>query len=483
MWLAAILAVAGLAVGTGLSWEAIGARYWAYRLGQGDSAAAARLKAVGPVAIPALLDLIEHSDPPGAAFRKVPAAGGGSKIEAVRPIEEMPARRAARFLAGLGSPAEDALLDRLARNRGNPRRGARLVSALRCFKSGRARAAYREALLDEELTSSGLSLYEGSAGEAARLYLALRQEPDGRWSAKKSGAEGASDLEVTSLVVLSFLGHGYTPQAGVYREQVARGLRFIMSRQGKDGRLGAGPMREHARAGLALSEAYGMTKSPTWKGPARRAADWTVRKQIPCGGWVDKKSEKGDALTTALCVFQLKSARLAGLKMEIKAFQGALNCLQTLTVKEGVQKYLVRPRADEAPTLLSVTAGAGAKCQMGVSNTDPEVWRAADHLIVNFSKAKSCPLQAMMGYWLCFYVGRGRWTNWEKPCLAYIHGSQEISGPHAGSWPLESPEARRLGRVGTTALRLLPLAISYYCYKPMYGALPSAPLPPAPLAR
>jgi hypothetical protein len=91
------------------------------------------------------------------------------------------------------------------------------------------------------------------AVENSLKWLASIQEPDGHWSAARHGggaikvdpqgqdrAGGGkfADSGVSGLVVLSFLGAGYTHEKGPYTSEVRRGLNWLIAQQSKNGYLG-----------------------------------------------------------------------------------------------------------------------------------------------------------------------------------------------------------------------------------------------------
>jgi len=124
------------------------------------------------------------------------------------------------------------------------------------------------------------------AVELSLKWLASIQTPSGFWDASEHGSgqvktdeQGVnrdyagidSDTGITALVVLSFLGAGYTHEQGQYAVEVDHALHWLINQQGEDGNL-CGSARHYARmychamATYALAEAYGMQKE-TLLGP------------------------------------------------------------------------------------------------------------------------------------------------------------------------------------------------------------------------
>ncbi|MFN9717301.1 MAG: prenyltransferase/squalene oxidase repeat-containing protein, partial [Planctomycetota bacterium] len=115
-----------------------------------------------------------------------------------------------------------------------------------------------------------------TAVERSLRWLAANQNSEGYWSAEKYGAgqlekdengrefvgRGA-DTGLTALIVLSFLGAGYTHEGGRYASDLDRALDWLIRQQGEDGNLCGdaevyGRMYCHAMATYAMAEAYGM---------------------------------------------------------------------------------------------------------------------------------------------------------------------------------------------------------------------------------
>ena len=142
-----------------------------------------------------------------------------------------------------------------------------------------------------------------AAVKAALKWLADNQDADGRWNPRthaagketnvlgrdRQHAGSHSDSAMTGLALLAFLASGHTHLDGPYRDDVRRGLEYLMRTQAADGNLAgqAAPfefMYCHAMAACALSEAYGMTHDARLREPVRRAVNYTLRAQDPIGG-------------------------------------------------------------------------------------------------------------------------------------------------------------------------------------------------------
>lgn len=119
-----------------------------------------------------------------------------------------------------------------------------------------------------------------SAVERSLRWMAANQSRNGHWDAEDFGAGQVhfdangvdrefagkeADTGLTALVMLSFLGAGYTHEEGRYAIEVDRALDWLISQQGPDGNLCGkaekfARMYCHAMATYCLAEAYGMQK-------------------------------------------------------------------------------------------------------------------------------------------------------------------------------------------------------------------------------
>lgn len=138
--------------------------------------------------------------------------------------------------------------------------------------------------------------------DRALAWLASVQLPDGSWSVvKKPDAAGARSHEysagLTGLAVLAFAGNGHHhKKSDTYAAVVGRGLKFILSRQGKDGSFGTGrsEMYGHAICTFSLAEVYGVSRDPQLRKPIGAALEYLEKTQRASGGWDYGGSDPGD---------------------------------------------------------------------------------------------------------------------------------------------------------------------------------------------
>ena len=159
---------------------------------------------------------------------------------------------------------------------------------------------------------------------------------------------------MTGLALLALLGAGNTHRDGPHRENVRRGLKFLLQSQDADGCLSGtadrfAGMYCHAIATFALSEAYGMTGERRLGDGV--AAPWLhPRRPGPSGGgWRYQPRDAGDTSQLGWQFMALKSADLAGIPSREPTRQGIIRYLQTVASRQygGLASY--RPRRTAHP--------------------------------------------------------------------------------------------------------------------------------------
>ncbi len=459
-WIVAGFALVLLVIGGALAWRPLAARYWITRFGSNagkdDEKVKARLKELGRWAHPALIGYIAGDDP-----REIGKVGDFG--------DEMPPVprfwNCARTLSAMGEEAEDELFAAIARSRGDPERCTRLCASLQSFKTERALRAYARALQNPGLDVGNKHRFgEHSAVRAALWYLLAWQRADGSWAGPEDVTGGASDVEVTGICTLAFLGAGHTGKDGTFGFVVNAAVEWLMETQRADGCLDPESMLGHAATAAALSEAYGMSKEQKLVVPAQKAVNWLESQQTPGGGWAARAGSKPDVQTTMTCVMALKSAKIAGLSVQPQAWQQVLNWLKRTTVAEGPQKGLARPAEGEPPTPAACGASLLSRQYMGFRNDDPAMLRLADEVLKNMPAVVKDPRGALYCDYAMFQTGGERWKTWKSFLWKRLLGTQEARPGVWGSWPVRNASERHFGRAGTTALRAMCMEI-YYGYQ------------------
>jgi Ca-activated chloride channel homolog len=341
-----------------------------------------------------------------------------------------------------------------------------------------------------------------SAVLAALQWLARHQNPDGSWSADTFDARCAgarcvgagekdSDVGVTSLSILAFLGAGYSQLSRdeypdpanpgrilKFSEVVKKGLQWLLSRQDPEGCVGERRLKHlygHAIASLALAEAYGMTAAQPLKEPAQRAIDFLVAAQNPGKGWrYFAKSGDNDTSVTGWAVMALKSAELAELIFPKTAYEGAIAWFVEATDDRGRTGYNGRGGTDPHETMTAVSLWS----RMTIQKKKSDPWVGAGvGLLVSDLPAREAGLTDF-NYWhfgtqaLFQFDGPDgpQWKKWNEPLKNALipHQKTGKDGCANGSWEPASRWGDEGGRVWSTAINALTLEV-YYRYAGVFG--------------
>ena len=353
-------------------------------------------------------------------------------------------------------------------------------------------------------TGRGLALRGGGANAGSEnavnqglLWLARKQLVTGSWRADRPGYRWA-DPGLTGLATLAFQGAGHTHvRSGPFRRNVNKALAYIKARQDAEGciafkhegrRVGH-TMYNHAICTLALTEGYGMTKDPLLREPTQRAVDFIVERQNSTGGWrYYPHSSDADTSVAGWMIMALHSAKLAGIQVPEKAYDGARKFLATVSHTDPKSKYFgvtsyLPTIAPSSPALIAV----GLLCNqyLGMDRDDPFITRAGK-LIEKFppkwvDTRNAVDLQNLPSlkpganaYYFWYYANlalfqrRGEaWDKWHPQVRDLLAKVQVTTGREQGSWPPDSRWARTGGRVYATAMAILTLEV-YYRYAPLY---------------
>ncbi len=315
------------------------------------------------------------------------------------------------------------------------------------------------------------------------VWLASNQEADGHWDSKKFGAQSDADIEQTALALLAFLGAGHSERVGRYKTNVKNGLDWLRKLQREDGAF-TKPGQPvdgiaHALAGLAMAEAAGMGNLKPSKDSAQLAFQYsTANHQVGTGSDLSgftraAHSTDPDLLTTMFFTMQMKSTKIAGLKVGAESFDGALKFLKLCEAGSG-KGYSFTPGLNPSPK----ATFAGCLIGMSMGYTKDQFELAAAHAFEGFrpvSGEEDCDaLMTYIGTLVIFNVdnhyqftaidgeGRGLWKLWNDTMIKNLQKQMIQDGP-AACWNPTGTWASG-GRLLATELHCLSLEI-YYRYK------------------
>ncbi len=336
-------------------------------------------------------------------------------------------------------------------------------------------------------TANGATKETEAAVRASLRWLAANQDSNGRWDPRRleAGTGRAADGEerqsagahadtgLTGLALLTFLASGHTHLQGAYRDNVRRGLEFLLASQDATGNLGATDnlyerMYCHAMACCALSEAYAMTRDQRILPALRSAIQYTIRMQDRASGsWRYQIGQPGDTSQLGWQVMALKSAELGGLAIPRETRSNMERFLRS--VASGRSGGLACYQPTRPIATRSMTAEALACRQfLGVDDRPETVGEACEFLL------RETPGTGHSNHYYWYYAtlalhqaGGEPWRRWNESLQNTLLASQRLDGSWAGSWDPDPVWGRCGGRVYSTSLCTLCLEV-YYRYLPLY---------------
>ncbi|MBN82978.1 MAG: hypothetical protein CMJ70_22840 [Planctomycetaceae bacterium] len=320
----------------------------------------------------------------------------------------------------------------------------------------------------------GTTLTEAAVARALH-WLSRQQRRDGRW--KLDGGR-TSDSAATSLALMPFLGAGQTPDTGVYKNVVARGLRWLLDSQLPNGDLrinGSGNtgMYAQGQCAIVLCEAFLMTGNERLRIPAQQAINFIVAAQFPDGGWryrpnqeTPRPGRRGDTSVLGWQMMALQSARAAGLEVPEETLELASHYLDGVATRSGSQYAYQR---GNAPTPVMTAEALLCRMYLGWSLREPGLRQGVDYLL---SQHLPDARRENIYYWYyatqtLHQAGGTHWDRWNKQMRDVLVSSQVSRGKHAGSWQPAHSHSRAGGRVYTTALAACTLEV-YYRHLPIF---------------
>ena len=321
----------------------------------------------------------------------------------------------------------------------------------------------------------------------ALKWLSGYQSRDGRWDcdgwmnkdpagARGKGAGGARyDVGVTALSLIAFLRTGHGDKNNPYSDTVKRGLTFLMDQQGRDGCVG-GRASQHfiyntILATTALCDGYRVTRDDAYRAAAQRSVNFLLKARNPYLGWrYGVRSGENDTSVTALAVQALKAAKLAGLKVDANAFQGARQWMGKMTNREfGQVGYnfpggsSARPEGlqDKFPperTQAMTAAGILTRILLGEDPRTSALIQKGATLCAQLQPAWDQRGSIDMYFWYLgtralFEVGGAHWRDWPTNLRNHLVAGQD----KGGSWDPVGPWGHDGGRVYSTAICALSL--------------------------
>ena len=364
--------------------------------------------------------------------------------------------------------------------------------------------AARDPRVRHEIVKSqgGTTLTEAAVSRGLR-WLASVQNSDGSWSLRyyyrSENPRNPGDMAGTSLALLPFLGAGQTHENGVYKETVAKGLKWILEHQKENGDLrGQNSLRRnnlpdtyemyaHGQATIVLVEAFAMTGDERFREPAQRAIKFIEDAQYRRGGWryrpsTGARNERGDTSVFGWQLMALQSARGSnlGLKTDESTFELADQYLDIVSRKyDGEYRkfpagslYRYQAGSDE-PKPTMTAEGLLCRFYLGWDRDKPAARAAVNYLVKYHPPSRD---EANIYYWYyatqaLHHYGGSKWKTWNEKMRDTLVLMQNRRGDHPGSWtPSDFEWGGQGGRIFVTAMAVCTLEV-YYRHLPLFEQL------------
>jgi hypothetical protein len=354
----------------------------------------------------------------------------------------------------------------------------------------------------------------------ALKWLAAHQSADGGWEGagfnlwcdgKRVAGPGpdglgkaGNDPGLTGLALLAFLGAGYTNRGDhPFAKVVGNGLRYLKNVQDPEGCFGPRANQHyvynHAIAALAMVEAYGMTGSAIYKGPAQKALDFIAIARNPYFAWrYGIKPGENDTSVTGWMMMALKSAKITNehyrasgkvepLLLDEESFDGIRTWIDKVTDEYGRVGYLSKGSGPaRLPDSVDRFPGEKSESMTGVGllariflGEDPRksevIKKGVDLCLKALPTWDPSAGTIDMYYWYyaslaMFQVGGEPWKRWNAALKTAVVDTQRKDGDsclYKGSWDPIDPWGADGGRVYSTATLALCLEV-YFRYERVF---------------
>lgn len=320
--------------------------------------------------------------------------------------------------------------------------------------------------------------------------MASIQEPAGNWSSAKYGGGTArqdpqgnnrldggvyADTGITGLVVLSFLGAGYTHEEGKYTDVVMSALKWLIAQQASNGYLGGRATKYdmmycHSMATFALAEAYGMQNDPNsfpeLHESVRKGVKLICAQQNDDGGWRYGKGGESDMSMFGWQLMALKSAVNAGIPVPEDTRRGMTKFLQARA--RGTSGGLAGYKATDKPSPAMTAEALFCRQMFGIRSRDAASQEAVTYLRQNLPRlAVYDEYYWYYGTLAMFQYDGEPWEDWNGSLRDTLIGLQRSQGPLAGSWDPNGKWAGIGGRLYSTAVSTMCLEV-YYRFLRLY---------------
>jgi hypothetical protein len=290
-------------------------------------------------------------------------------------------------------------------------------------------------------------------------YLVGAQAKDGSWTGGQTGPG------TTGMALMVLLASGEDPNFGLYRDQVRRALRSIITSQDPSTGYLPSSMYHHGFAMLALAEAYGTVDDrdlwpPGQNGKSRsigEALELAVRaaitsqKKNQSGAWrYSPDSTDADTSVSGAVMVGLLAARNAGIEVPDSAIDKAVAYYKSMTSDGGQVGYSGVGGFGDSLARSSIAALVFAVSR----RQDLPQYKAAVQYLAGRLEESPQQYAEYSRYYEAQALFQGNieaWKKWNALLIQHLKRNQQNDGSFRGQF----------GQPVDTSLSLLALALNY----------------------
>jgi hypothetical protein len=261
-------------------------------------------------------------------------------------------------------------------------------------------------------------------------HLARTQKPDGSWT---EGGQGHGTT-LTSLAVLALMCSGSTPATGLYADNVAKGVEYLLRSSDADGAIASADSRSHIMHGhgfamLTLAHAYGMEGNPLRQKRIaqilQKAVRLTASSQSKDGGWYYSPNSGADEGSVTVTQIQgLRACRDSGIRVPPDTIRRACDYMHKCANSDGGISYSLGARGNSLP---AITAASTATMYNAGEFEHPVAIGALKFVENLLQRNQGDFTKAFSGhtFYSLLYLSQAMWFSGEKKWQAFFPGMRD----------------------------------------------------------